>query len=787
MRSTSGGSVSSSFSGLARGLAAVRDLARWSEWYDSKLPTYVAAMAYAALRHDEPAGAQMAQMVGLLVLLCVYAAFGHIINDYADREADRVAGKDKLLAGWSERSAVAAVVLPAIATIGIAWARFDASTLALTAVAMVVATVYSLPPARLKERGVLGWGAAVLAQRTLPMAIVFQALDGWDVASAALTALTTLTGVRYVIIHQLQDRDDDLRAGLRTAVTERDPRRVVALLHRLFILELAGVCGTVLLMSLFVPQVGLAGIGYALTRRARPLSPVSYGALYDFHCAVLPFSLVVLLAARNPVFMPVVFVTAALLVRPLRVTFRIAFSELRAGQGPDPEERTEEAGADRETLRPIEAAGSLPAAAAGLSNGAEAGTPSSRPERAPRSAFERRETAGTAVQSQKADPYPVYARLREMAPVVRLGWPGIGSIWVVTRHREALAVFREPRFARNAPTPAVKGGETSPVTDSVRGFGRDLPELDPPDHTRLRRLVGKAFTPGLVQRFETRIAQLVDRILDRAMSRGGIELISEYASIIPSTIISELVGVPVGDVRQFRAFHYPVIANQMLGRTSPEIDAARSRFAAHLRPVIAARRKTPQEDVVTALVQVEQEGDRLSSDELIAMTYLLLTIGFITTENLIGNGILTLLRHPEQLRILRQNPDLGNGSIDELLRFEPPIELSAACFPSTDFDLSGVRIPGGVPVRVLIPSANRDPAQFASPDILDIRRNPCPHVSFGGGIHSCLGAPLARLQGRVAVTRLIERIPNLRLADPARVTWNNHPILRGLQELPLLF
>lgn len=386
------------------------------------------------------------------------------------------------------------------------------------------------------------------------------------------------------------------------------------------------------------------------------------------------------------------------------------------------------------------------------------------------------------MQLTKANPYPAYARMRETAPVVRLGWPGIGPTWIVTRYREGLAVLKDAQFVRNI-NPSAARGPRSPI----RGFGPDMSELDPPDHTRLRRLVTKAFTPRIVQRFDARVTQLADQLLDRARPRGGIELISEYASVIPITIITEMLGVPVGDIDRFRGFVHSLDLSRMFGRTNSGLDAAKSRFVTHLHSVFAARRKAPQDDLVTALVQVEQEGDRLSADELIGMVYLLLLAGFANTANLIGNGTLALLHHPEQLEMLRQNPALANTAVEELLRFDGPLELSATKMSTTDVDLGGVVTPRGAPIRVLIPSVNRDEAQFAAPGTLDITRDPCPHLAFAQGIHFCLGAALARLEGRIALTRLIERAPNLRLADPARVVWNKHPILRGLQELPLLF
>lgn len=391
----------------------------------------------------------------------------------------------------------------------------------------------------------------------------------------------------------------------------------------------------------------------------------------------------------------------------------------------------------------------------------------------------------TDMQIDKVNPYPTYAQLRGVGPVLRLNWRGLGSIWVVTRHREAVEVFKDRRFVRNYASLNPGADGAAARRKFVRGFGLDMVESDPPDHTRLRRLVGKAFTPKMVQRFDERIAQLADQILDRARSRGEIELISEYASIIPITVISELLGVPVGDIGNFRAFIFSLTAHQLLGRTSDALEAAKTRFTRHLQAVFATRRKAPRDDLVTALVQVEQDGDRLSPEELIGMVYLLLLGGFVNTVNVIGNGMLALLRRPDQLDMLRRNPALADTAIEELLRFETPNELSATSFASTDIEVSGVRIPRGAPVRVLIPSANRDELQFSAPDTLDITRDPCPHVSFGGGIHNCIGAALARLESKIALTRLIERAPNLHLGDPQQIKWDPHPMFRGLQQLLL--
>ncbi len=397
----------------------------------------------------------------------------------------------------------------------------------------------------------------------------------------------------------------------------------------------------------------------------------------------------------------------------------------------------------------------------------------------PRSASS--EAAVTSIQIDKADPYPVYARLRRVGPVFRANWLG-SACWVVPRYRDALTVFKDLRFVRN-PVNCGRPARHSPI----RGFGRDLLELDPPDHTRLRKLVSKAFTPQMVQRFDRRVTQLAGQILDHAKPRGEIELISEYASVIPITVISELLGVPINDIGKFRNFMYALTISQMVGRKDSLLIAAKSRFTNYLHAIFAARRAAPQDDLVSSLVTLEHDDcDRLSPDELIGMVYLLLVAGFLTTVNLIGNGMLALLRHPEQLKMLRQNPALAETAIEELLRFDSPVP-SSSCFTSTELDLSGVQIPRGALVRVLIASANRDEEQFPTPDTLDIARRPCPHLSFGQGSHYCLGASLARLEGRIAVNTLIERAPNLRLPDPSYIKWAPNPMLRGLQQLPLRF
>jgi 4-hydroxybenzoate polyprenyltransferase len=296
---------------LQRWLSRLRHLARWHDWSDSKLPFFLAAMCYSVLRMEAPGILAAAEMAALLLLLCLYAAFGHIVNDYADRDADRRAGKKKLLAQWSEPAALTAVALPAIGTVAAAWILFDQYTLALTLLSVLVAALYSLPPARLKERGLLGWAAAAGAQRTLPFAIIFQAFEAWDGVTVLMTALNTLIGIRYIAVHQLRDRQNDRRSGVHTVATERRPEHLIPLLRALFGLEAACACAAAAATSYVEPPFAAAVLAYAASliiwrRRGIPLSPISYNAFSTFYLAVWPISLAVLLAVENPVFVPVV-------------------------------------------------------------------------------------------------------------------------------------------------------------------------------------------------------------------------------------------------------------------------------------------------------------------------------------------------------------------------------------------------------------------------------------------------------------------------------------------------
>jgi cytochrome P450 PksS len=389
----------------------------------------------------------------------------------------------------------------------------------------------------------------------------------------------------------------------------------------------------------------------------------------------------------------------------------------------------------------------------------------------------------------KASPYPTYARLREEAPVYRTTLGGKRTAWLVTRYDDVLALLRDPRFAKN-PTNARTPGQRAKepwMPAFVRPLTRNMLDLDAPDHTRLRALVQKAFTPRLVEQLRPRIQMLADDLLTNAQRSGHIELISAYALPVPLTIIAELLGVPAADQPTFHRWSSKIVSVSS-GRDMLRVMPAIWAFLRYLRKLVAQRRAEPRNDLISALVRVEEAGDTLSEDELLAMVFLLLVAGHETTVNLIGSGTLALLQHAEQCGRLRQDPALVKTAVEELVRFVSPVECTTERYAREDVTIADVTIQRGELVLGVIGSANRDATHFPAPDTLDLAREPNRHLSFGLGARYCLGAPLARLEAQIAITTLLDRWPNLRLAEqPQALRWRRNAFLRGLQALPLAF
>ena len=379
------------------------------------------------------------------------------------------------------------------------------------------------------------------------------------------------------------------------------------------------------------------------------------------------------------------------------------------------------------------------------------------------------------------DPYPFYAALRERDPVHH---SRLVNAWVFTRHSDIDAILRDHRRFSNDPRKGTLSRQQRANLPPDDEF--TMLFLDPPDHKRLRALVNKAFTPKVVNALEPHIRSLLGSLLDDVEDPAGFDLMKAVAQPLPVIVIAEMLGVPPKDRAQFKVW-----SDQRARVLEPAIEpheravaeTASRALDAYSRPIIKERREAPQDDIVSALAQAEEEGDRLTERETLNMLRLLLIAGNETTTNLIGNGILALLRHPDQLQRLREDPSLIQAAVDELLRFDSPVQ--------TDFRrvLEDCEV-NGFPLRprdnmvLLLGAANRDPDVFENPDRLDVGREDRSHLSFGRGIHHCLGAPLARLEGRIVLETLLERFSSIGLLDE-RPRFRNSIVLRGLESLPI--
>jgi pimeloyl-[acyl-carrier protein] synthase len=383
-----------------------------------------------------------------------------------------------------------------------------------------------------------------------------------------------------------------------------------------------------------------------------------------------------------------------------------------------------------------------------------------------------------------ADPYPTYHRLRAEDPVHQspLGF------WVLTRYEDVSAVLRDPRFIKE-PLAALVAARFG--ADVPRGMGLSMLDRDPPDHTRLRALVSKAFTPRVVEGLRPRIRQIVDGLIVRAQAVGAMDLIEEFAYPIPVNVICELMGVPVQDHERFKGWSLDIARGLDSVWLPPDSEvprrsaAARHAISGYFRELIAARRASPRGDLLSALIAAEEAGDKLSEEELVATCILILIAGHETTVNLIGNGVLALLRHPDELDRLRRTPALITSAVEELLRYDGPVQRTARV-ASDDATIGGRTIRTGDMVMPFIGAADRDPAQFPDPDRLDLSRGDNRHLAFGWGIHFCLGAPLARVEGQIAIDALVRRLPRLALVGDTP-EYRQSLTLRGLKTLPVKF
>jgi cytochrome P450 len=385
----------------------------------------------------------------------------------------------------------------------------------------------------------------------------------------------------------------------------------------------------------------------------------------------------------------------------------------------------------------------------------------------------------------KAKAFDYYARLRLEAPVHPVKLPSGQRIWLVSRYEDVMKVLKDERLVKSKRNvPGEKATHIPWFLSFLRVLERNMLDLDAPDHTRLRDLVHGVFTPRLITRMKERVQDLSEELLWKAKQRGRLELIHDYALPIPMTIICEILGVPEKDRDAFHRYSSAAVAST--SGNPLMVLPSMWRFVRLLRRVVAGKRLQPGDDLITALFQAEQAGDKLSEDELLGMVTLLIIAGHETTVNLIGNSVLALLENPEQLDRLRAEPTLMKNALEELARYYSPVEVATERYAKETLEYAGVTIPKGGQVAGVIASANRDERHFENPNKLDLGREGNRHLAFGQGIHYCLGAPLARLEGQIALQTLLEQLPTLRLAVPREtLRWSRGLNIRGLQKLPL--
>jgi pimeloyl-[acyl-carrier protein] synthase len=390
------------------------------------------------------------------------------------------------------------------------------------------------------------------------------------------------------------------------------------------------------------------------------------------------------------------------------------------------------------------------------------------------------------------NPYPTYHALRAIDPIL---WDDTVNAWVLTRYADVAAALNDPRLSRQKFLEAeedfmrqlAESGQEE-VRPLYSLFAKMMLFADPPKHTRLRNLVHQAFTPRVVETMRAHIQEVADDLLDAVQDKGRMDVIKDLAYPLPVIVIGEMLGLPPENRAQFKRWSDEIIAYSA-GVTTPE-QATRAlksmiELTAYFRVVVARVRHGPRENLMSALVAAEEEGDKLSEEELLATAVLLLMNGHETTTNMIGNGLLALLRYPEEMQRLRDEPTLIANAVEELLRYDGSVQLRGLT-AKEDFAFGGKPIRRGKGVIVVFGAANRDPAQFPDPDRLDLGRRDNRHLEFGRGIHFCIGAALARAELQLAIGAVLRRMPKLELATDT-LQWHSVPVFRGLKALPVVF
>lgn len=384
------------------------------------------------------------------------------------------------------------------------------------------------------------------------------------------------------------------------------------------------------------------------------------------------------------------------------------------------------------------------------------------------------------------NPFPVYEKLRADEPIHRFFLPGGQYAWIVSRYEDAVDILQDKRFVTSHAHHGM-AGEQAPHREIIL---QNLISVGPEDHRRLRRLIQKAFTPRMIERLRGRIEEISDDLLNKILASGKreMDLIEEYAFPLPLIVICEMLGVPIEDQDKFQLWSNTIMESVSNPQMGKESDQVMKEFVDYLHALITERRKEIKEDLISDLINVEEAGDKLTEQELYALVFVLIIAGHETTVNLIGNGILALLENPEQKQLLMNDADLIQPAVEEILRFNGPAEVSNVRWATEDVELEGNQIRQGDMMFVALSSANRDADKFDEPNTFDITRKINDHIAFGKGVHYCLGAPLARLEGEIAIQDLLHKLPKIQLNTKIDLLeWRTGMIIRGLKTLPISF
>lgn len=388
-----------------------------------------------------------------------------------------------------------------------------------------------------------------------------------------------------------------------------------------------------------------------------------------------------------------------------------------------------------------------------------------------------------------ANPYPYYAQLRQQAPVCTIVLPNKVQAWWVTRYADVSAVLCDDRFVKRAShVPPLPGQPPAPeawVPSFMRPLSNNMLNLDGADHDRLRALVHHVFAPKLIEQMQAKIELTVHALIDKAIVKKQFDLVRDFALPLPVTVIADMLGVPPAKRNQFSHWSHRMVD------TTSKLDLlvalpAMWQLVRYVRQLVTLRRVHPQNDLTTTLLQAHLAEDKLSEDEVLAMILFLLIAGHETTVNLIANSVFALLQHPDQMQLLQHDPSLIKSAVEELARYHSPVALPTERYACEDVTIAGVTIPRGSLTFAVVASANHDERQFEHPERLDLTRQHNPHLTFGQGIHYCLGAPLARMQAQIAISTLLARLPHLKLAvPPHKLRWRKSLIIHGLTTLPV--